>query len=113
MMLVTNVDSSHQILLGFSNGAPRIAALIDGSDGEVMRRFTAIGFVEGGGHLVEYEQLEGKPFLMVSSQAGSKRRAQEILDMAKAAGAISARLSFKTWANMIFRRQRIRRCGNG
>jgi hypothetical protein len=85
---VTNLDSAHQILCGFSNGAHAIAALIDGSEGEVARRFSAIGFVEGGGHLEHYEQLKGKPFLMVSSQPGSKRRALEILDTAKAAGAI-------------------------
>lgn len=87
-VLVPNLDPSHQVLGGFSNGAHAMAALIDGSDGEVARLFSAFLFVEGGGHLEHYEQLKGKPFLMVSSQAKSKPRAQEILKTAIAAGAI-------------------------
>ncbi len=85
--LVPNLDPAHRILGGFSNGAHATAALIDGSEGEVARRFSAFLFVEGGGKLEHYDQLKGKPFLMVSSNAKSRPRAQEICETAKAAGA--------------------------
>ncbi len=85
--LVPNLDPAHRILGGFSNGAHATSALLDGSDGEVSRRFSAFLVVEGGGKLQHYELLKGKPFLMVSSSAKSRPRAQEICDAAKAAGA--------------------------
>lgn len=85
--LVPNVDPAPRILGGFSNGAHATAALIDSSDGEIARRFTAILFGEGGGKLEHYEMLKGKPFLMLSSNSKSLPRANEILDAAKAAGA--------------------------
>lgn len=85
--LVPNLDPAHQVLGGFSNGAHATAALMDESDGEVARRFSAFLFVEGGGKLHRYELLKGKPFLMVSSNAKSRPRAQQITDAAKAAGA--------------------------
>ena len=84
---VPNIDPAHRVLGGFSNGAHATVALIDESDGEVTRRFSAFLLVEGGGKLQHYELLKNKPFLMVSSNAKSKRRAQEISDSAKAAGA--------------------------
>ncbi|MCX7048283.1 MAG: hypothetical protein NTX50_22710 [Candidatus Sumerlaeota bacterium] len=84
---VPNIDPAHRILGGFSNGAHATAALIDESDGEVIRRFSAFLFVEGGGKLRQYDLLKGKPFLMVSSNSKSRPRAQEICDTAKAAGA--------------------------
>ena len=86
--LVPNIDPAHRVLGGFSNGAHATAALIDGSDGEVARRFCAILLVEGGGKLRHYDMLKGKPFLMVSSNAKSRPRAQEICDLAQAAGAL-------------------------
>ena len=85
--LVPNIDPGHRILGGFSNGAHATAALLDESDGEVTRRFSAFVFVEGGGKLQHYDLLKGKPFLMVSSNAKSQPRAQQICDAAKAAGA--------------------------
>lgn len=85
--LVPNIDPAHRILGGFSNGAHATAGLIDESDGEIARRFSAFLFVEGGGKLQHYELLKGKPFLMVSSNAKSRPRAQQICDAAKAAGA--------------------------
>jgi len=84
---VPNIDPALRILGGFSNGAHAVQGLIDQSDGEVARRFSAFLFVEGGGRLEHYELLKGKPYLMVSSNAKSQRRAQEICDAAKAAGA--------------------------
>jgi cellobiose-specific phosphotransferase system component IIB len=86
-VLVPNIDPALQILGGFSNGAHAIQGLIDQSDGEIARQFSAIFFVEGGGRLQHYDLLKGQPFLMVSSSAQSRPRAQEICDAAKAAGA--------------------------
>ena len=88
--MVPNLDPAHQVLGGSSNGAHMIAALIDGSDGEVTKRFTAFVCVEGAGKLRRYDLLEGKPFLMVSSNAGSLPRATEIADAASTAGAQAA-----------------------
>lgn len=85
--LVPNIDPAHQILGGFSNGAHATAALIDGSNGEITRRFSAFVVVEGAGKLQHYELLKDKPFLMVSSNAKSAPRAQQIMEAAKAAGA--------------------------
>jgi len=85
--VVPNIDPAHRILGGFSNGAHATAALLDASEGEVSRRFCAFLFVEGGGRLQHYDLLKGKPFLMVSSNAKSQPRAQQICDAAKAAGA--------------------------
>ncbi|MEN6546569.1 MAG: redoxin domain-containing protein [Armatimonadia bacterium] len=85
--LVPNIDPNHRILGGFSNGAHATAALLDGSDGEVARLFSAFMFVEGGGGLERYDLLKGKPFLMLSSNAKSLPRATEISEAAKAAGA--------------------------
>ena len=85
--LVPNLDPKHRVIGGSSNGAHSIAALIDGSDGEVCKRFSAFLFVEGGGKLVHYEHLKGKLFMMVSSQSKSQPRALEITEQAGAAGA--------------------------
>ena len=85
--LVPNIDPAHQILGGFSNGAHATSGLIDESDGEIARRFSAFFFVEGGGKLQHYDLLKGKPFLMVYGSEKSQRRAQEIFEAAKAAGA--------------------------
>jgi predicted peptidase len=87
---VPNIDPAHRVLGGFSNGAHATAALLDASDGEIARRFCAFLFVEGGGKLQHYDLLKGKPFLMVSSNAKSQPRAQQICDAAKAAGAKAA-----------------------
>ncbi|MGA2497786.1 MAG: hypothetical protein ABSH20_08600 [Tepidisphaeraceae bacterium] len=85
--LVPNIDPAHRVLGGFSNGAHAAAGLIDESDGEIARRFSAFLFVEGGGKLQHYDLLKDKPFLIVSSNAKSRPRAQQICDAAKAAGA--------------------------
>lgn len=85
--LVPNLDPAHRVLGGSSNGAHATAALIDASDGEVTRLFSAFLFVEGGGKLKHYDWLKGKTVMMVSSNIKSKPRAQQILDAAVAAGA--------------------------
>ena len=85
--LVPNIEPAHRVLGGFSNGAHATAALIDSSDGEITRIFSAFAVVEGAGKLEHYERLKGKPFLMVSSNAKSKPRAEQIVEAANAAGA--------------------------
>jgi hypothetical protein len=55
----------------------------------VARRFSAFFFVEGGGRLQHYDLLKGKPYLMVSSSAKSRPRAQQICDAARDAGALA------------------------
>jgi peroxiredoxin Q/BCP len=85
--IVPNIDPAHRIIGGFSNGAHMTGELIDQSDGEIARRFSAFLLVEGGGRTQRYDLIKGKPFLMVSSSAKSRPRAQEICDAAKAAGA--------------------------
>lgn len=74
-------------LRGGSNGAHAAQGLIDESDGEIARRFSAFLFVAGGGRLQHYDLLKGKPYLMVSSSAKSRTRAQQVCDAARAAGA--------------------------
>ena len=87
--LVPNIDPLHRILGGFSNGAHATQGLVDESDGEIVRRFSAFLFVEGGGRMQRYDLLKGKPCLMVSSSEKSRPRAQEICEAAKAAGALA------------------------
>jgi predicted esterase len=84
---VPNIDPAHRVLGGFSNGAHAAAGLIDQSDGEVARRFSAFFFGEGGGRLQRYELLKGKPFLMLYGSEKSRNRAQQIYESALAAGA--------------------------
>jgi dienelactone hydrolase len=84
---VPNLDPARRVLGGFSNGAHTTAALIDQSDGEVARRFSAFFFAEGGGRLERYDLLKGKPLLMLYGSAKSQKRLQEIYQTAVAAGA--------------------------
>lgn len=84
---VPNIDPAHRVLGGFSNGAHATAALIDGSDGEVARRFSGFFFGEGGGRLQHYDLLKGKEFLMLYGSDRSGKRAREIYTAAVAAGA--------------------------
>jgi predicted peptidase len=85
--IVPNIDPAHQVLAGFSNGATATQGLIDQSDGEVARRFSAFFFVGGGGRLQRIDLLKGKAILMVGTFAKSRPRLQEICDTATAAGA--------------------------
>jgi len=88
--LVPNIDPGRRILGGFSNGAHAAAGLIDQSDGEVARRFSAFFFVEGGGRLQHYDLLKDKPFLMLYGSEKSHPRAQQVYESALAAGAKAA-----------------------
>jgi len=91
--IVPNLAAEHWVLGGFSNGAHAMQGLIDQSDGEVARRFSAFLFVEGGGRLEHYDLLKGKPYLMVSSSAKSRLRAAQICAVALAAGAKATHLA--------------------
>ena len=62
---VPNVDPAHRIIGGFSNGAHAAAGLIDNSDGEAARYFSAFFFAEGGGHMTRYDLIKGKPLLIL------------------------------------------------
>lgn len=86
---VPNIDPAHRVLGGFSNGAHATAALLEGSNGEVARRFSGFLFGEGGGKLEHYDLLKGKTVLVFSSNAKSKPRAMEICETAKGAGALA------------------------
>jgi predicted esterase len=92
--VVPNIDTANRIIGGFSNGAHATQELIDQSDGEAARMFSAFLLVEGGGNMEQYDLIKGKPFLIVSSNAKSRPRAQQICDAAEAAGAV-ATLIFK------------------
>lgn len=87
--VVPNIDKDHMTIGGSSNGAHATQGLIDESNGELAQQFSAFFFIEGGGRLKHYELLKGKPYLMVSSQTASKRRAQELCEQATAAGALT------------------------
>lgn len=87
--VVPNIDKGHMTIGGSSNGAHATQGLIDESNGELAKQFSAFFFIEGGGRLKHYELLKGKPYLMVSSQTASKRRARELCEQATAAGALT------------------------
>lgn len=84
--LVPNIDPAHRILGGFSQGAHATAALVDGSGDEATRLFSAFLIAEGGGKMKHYERLKDKAYMMVSSSAKSRPRAQQLIDAAKADG---------------------------
>lgn len=85
--MVPNIDPAHRILGGFSNGAHMTGELIDQSDGEIARRFSAFFMVEGGGRTQRYDLIKGKRLLMLYGSARALPRSQQICDSAKAAGA--------------------------
>ena len=84
---VPNIDPAHRVLGGFSNGAHTTGGLIDQSDGEVARRFSAFFFVEGGGRMRRYDLLKGRPLLLLyGAKSTRKVRIQQISDVVKSAG---------------------------
>ena len=109
---VPNIDPAHRILGGFSNGAHATAGLIDESDGEITRRFTAFLFVEGGGKLQHYELLKGKPFLVVSSNANPSLAPSKSAMLLKPQGP-KPPLSWRMLASTTSRRRRILPCASG
>ncbi|MEN6345519.1 MAG: redoxin domain-containing protein [Armatimonadia bacterium] len=85
--LVPNLDPAHRFLGGFSNGAHMTGELIDQSDGEIARRFSAFFMVEGGGRTQHFDLIKGKPLLLMAGSVASIKRVHEIADTATAAGA--------------------------
>jgi len=77
--VVPNIDPAHRILGGFSNGAHMVAGLIDQSNGEVCKQFSAFFFVEGGGRLQNVDLLKGVTTLLVYGENSlRKSRLDEI-----------------------------------
>jgi dienelactone hydrolase len=62
---VPNVDPANRIIGGFSNGANAVGGLIDNSDGEAARYFSAFFLAEGGMHMTRYDLIKGKPLLIL------------------------------------------------
>jgi predicted esterase len=85
--VVPNVDTAHIVIGGTSNGAHAAQAIIDQSNGEAARMFAAVFFVNGGGRMVQYNLLKGKPLLIVYGETALRpSRLQEIITAAKAGG---------------------------
>lgn len=71
LQVVPNIDQDHMIMGGSSNGAHAVQGLINESDGEIARRFSAFFIIEGGPRAQRWHLLEGRPYLMVISQGRS------------------------------------------
>lgn len=88
--LVPNIDPARRVLGGFSNGAHATGGLLDNSDGEAAKWFTAFFFIEGGGRTQRYDLIKGKPLLICYGyQPGRDRpraRVKEFSAVALAAG---------------------------
>ena len=83
---VPNLDPDHRILGGFSNGAHMVGEMIDQSDGEIARQFSAFFLVEGGGRMQRYDLLKGKSLLLMYGSPQALNRIQQMYDSATAAG---------------------------
>lgn len=90
--VVPNIDPLHRVLGGFSNGAHMTQGLVDATDGEVARQFSAFFFVEGGGRMQRWDLLKGKPALIIYGTGAGRdvarfrERTQARCDAALAAG---------------------------
>lgn len=86
--LVPNIDPARRVLGGFSNGGHSTAGMIDQTNGEVARRFSAFLLVEGGQKLAHYELIQGKPVMILyGGIRGRGEMYQQILATAKKGGA--------------------------
>lgn len=89
--IVPNIDTSHRVLGGFSNGAHATGGLIDCSNGEVARYFSGFFFVEGGGRTQRYDLIKGKPLLICygyqPKREAARTRVAEFSKVASDAGA--------------------------
>ena len=86
LQVVPNIDTDHMILGGFSNGSHAVQGLIDGSGGEIARRFAAFFLIEGGPRVQRWNLLKGKPYLIVISQGKSLEGMKLYCAAAKEAG---------------------------
>ncbi|MEI6502781.1 MAG: hypothetical protein WCP21_17365 [Armatimonadota bacterium] len=83
---VPNLDPDRRILGGFSNGAHMVGELIDQSNGEIARQFSAFFLVEGGGRMQRYDLLKGKRLLLLYGNPKALARIQQMHDSGTAAG---------------------------
>jgi len=88
--LVPNIDPDHRILGGFSNGAHSVGGLIDCSNGEAAKWFSAFIVVEGAGRTQRYDLIKGKPLLICygyqPGRDSPRARVKEFSAVAIAAG---------------------------
>jgi dienelactone hydrolase len=85
--VVPNIDPARRVIGGFSNGAHSAQEMIDQSDGEAARMFSAVFLVNGGGRMKRYDLLKDKPLLFVyGGTAMRPERLEEIIAAAKAGG---------------------------
>lgn len=63
--VIPNIESDHNVLGGFSNGAHSIAAIVDANDRDLLSRFDHFILVEGGLSLANGENLAGKDVLVM------------------------------------------------
>ena len=87
---VPNIDPTHSVLGGFSNGSYATARMIVRSDGEVLKLFSAFIFVESGGQLLKPDLLallKGRSVLVAyGSKSNRPERIQGIEQANKGAG---------------------------
>jgi predicted esterase len=85
--IVPNIDPGRRIIGGFSNGAHATQAMIEQSDGEAARMFSAFLFVNGGGRMGRYDLIKNKPLLIAYGGAALRpQRLAEIVAAAQAGG---------------------------
>jgi uncharacterized surface protein with fasciclin (FAS1) repeats len=90
LQVVPNIDRDHMVLGGFSNGSHAVQGLINESDGETARQFSAFFVIEGGPRPQRWYLLKGKPYLMVISQGKALDAMKRYSDFAKKAGVNAA-----------------------
>ena len=84
---VPNIDPARRIIGGFSNGAHATQEMLEQSDGEAARMFSAFFFINGGGRMKRYDLIKGKPLLIAyGGKALRKERMEEIAASANAGG---------------------------
>jgi len=80
-LIVPNLDSKHYFLGGFSNGGHVAAGLIDQSDGEAVRKFSAFfSSMEADAFIIMIFSRENLCFCSTASKDNRAERVQEILN---------------------------------
>ncbi len=87
---IPNIDPTHSVLGGFSNGSYATARLIVQSDGEVLKTFAAYFVVESGGQMLMpdlLELLKVRPLLMLfGTKSNDPSRLLQIAQATTSAG---------------------------
>jgi dienelactone hydrolase len=85
--VVPNIDPAHRVIGGFSNGGHAVQEMLEQSDGEMAKMFSAFFLVNGGGRLQKYELIKGKPLMIAyGGKALRPERLAEMVAAAKAGG---------------------------